>query len=265
MYATVHTYNLDNWYPGRPAKEVGALANANPITNRLLEALPHNALRRIQAESELVELTRGDILYDAGERIRDVYFLVDSFVSLVAKANDDACVEVALIGEEGMVGTPLLLGIDTKPLRVLVQGSGKAWRVRAERFRRAVATNQDLFRSLSGYVSSRMIQLAQSTACCRLHSLEARLARRLLLTQDKLHSNEICITQQILAKMLGTGRPTVNRISNMLQRRKLILWNRRGVTILDRTGLEKASCECYRNSQRRSHASILARVDPVIR
>jgi CRP-like cAMP-binding protein len=216
-----------------------------PVQNRLLEELPSRTFKSVCAESELVELTTGDVVCEPGERIRDVYFPTESFLSLVGKVDGAACLEVALVGDEGMIGVPLLLGADTKPLRVLVQGSGKAWRMKAEIFKRMTDTNRALRRELHKYVLLRLAQVEQNTVCATVHQLEARLARRLLMMQDRSHSDQFHATQESLASMLGVRRSGVTCVAVTFQRKNLIQYYRGTLSVLDRKGLKEISCECY--------------------
>jgi CRP-like cAMP-binding protein len=217
-----------------------------PVHNRLLGDLPGRAFTRIRNECELIALMAGDVLYEPGERIRDVYFPTQSVVSLVAKAGRDASLEVALVSDEGMIGIPLLLGGDSKPLRVLVQRSGTAWRMQAETFKRMTDTQQALREALNKYALARLAQVAQNAICANAHSTEARLARRLLMIQDRSHSDEIRATQDSLASMLGVRRTTVTLLAISFQQRNIIQYVRGTLTVLDRGGLKKISCECYR-------------------
>jgi CRP-like cAMP-binding protein len=214
------------------------------VENRLLEELPSTTFKSVRGGCKLVELKTGDVLSEPGERIRDVYFPTESFVSLVAKADGDLSLEVALVGYEGMVGIPLLLGGDSKPLRALVQGSGYAWRMKAETFKRMTDTNRPLRRELNKYVSSRLVQMAQNAICVSAHQIEGRLARRLLMMQDRSHSEPFHATQESLASMLGVRRPSVTAVAVTFQRKKLIKYTRGTLTVLDRKGLEMISCEC---------------------
>ena len=144
-----------------------------------------------------------------------------------------------------MIGVPLLLGADTQPLRVLVQGSGKAWRMKAEIFKRMTDTNRPLRRALNKYVLSRLAQIEQNAICAKVHQVEARLARRLVMMQDRSHSDQFHATQESLASMLGVRRSSVTCVAIRFQRKNLIQYNRGTLTVLDRKGLEKISCECY--------------------
>jgi CRP-like cAMP-binding protein len=248
-----------------------------PVVNRLLQVLPHKARHNIQNECELVELASGDILYEPGAHIRDVYFPTSSFISMVATvgqrhstvgaiaaqmvashtnfvvdqddasaATDNASLEVGLIGNEGMLGIPLVLGVDSSPMRALVQGSGGAWRMQAPHFRRVLAHTPALRRGLDRYVYVLIAQLAQTAACTCFHSLEARLARWLLMTHDRAHSDCFYLTHALLADMLGVRRSGVTIAAGALQHQGLINYSRGDIHILDRKGLEQASCECYR-------------------
>jgi len=217
-----------------------------PVHNRLLGDLSGRAFTRIRNECEVIDLMAGDVLYEPGERIRDVYFPTQSVVSLVAKAGGDASLEVALVSDEGMIGIPLLLGGDSKPLRVLVQSSGTAWRMQAETFKRMTDTQRALREALNKYALARLAQVAQNAICANAHSTEARLARRLLMIQDRSHSDEIRATQDSLASMLGVRRTTVTLLAISFQQRNIIQYVRGTLTVLDRSGLKRISCECYR-------------------
>jgi CRP-like cAMP-binding protein len=216
-----------------------------PVQNRLLADLPSNAFNSIRNECELVELTTGDILYEAGERIREVYFPTQSVVSLVAKAAADALLEVAMVSDEGMIGIPLLLGADSKPLRVLVQKSGPAWRMKAETFKRMTDTQQALREALNQYALLRLAQVAQNAVCANIHRIEARLARRLLTIQDRSHSDQFPATHASLANMLGVRRSILTLVTLTFEQKNLIEYHLGIITILDRKGLKSLSCECY--------------------
>lgn len=226
------------------------MRSPKPVQNRLLEELPSKTFKSVRAECELIELTIGNVLSEPGERIRYVYFPTEGFVSLVAEVAGGLSLEVALVGDEGMVGIPLLLGADSKPLRVLVQRSGKAWRMKADTFKRMTDTNRTLRRELIKYVSYRFAQVAQSAICARAHQIEARLACRLLMMQDRSHSDHFHAKHKSLAGMLGVRRASVTFAALAMRRAKLIQYTRGTVTVLDRKGLERASCECYSAAHR---------------
>lgn len=220
---------------------------APPLTNLLLTALPARALRRLLAQEDPVRLVLSDALFEHGQRARHVYFPIDSFVSLLTPGVHDgsAALEVALVGNEGVVGNWLLLGVEAAPLRVLVQGSGLAWRVDAQTLRREVAASRNLRDVFDRYLYVQLVQLAQTASCTRFHIVESRLARWLLMTKDRVHSREFRVTQQSLAQMLGVRRAGVTRAAASLRRRKLIRYSRGDIEIVDEVGLEKAACRCY--------------------
>jgi CRP-like cAMP-binding protein len=220
-------------------------AGRSAAANRLLAGLPAKDRKPLMARCEEVELSFGQVLDEPGERIGHVYFPVDSFVSLVTKAAGEASLEVGLVGDEGMHGVSLVLGIDASPLHALVQGAGPAYRMSAHAFRRECAARPALQRVLNRYLYVLMSQLAQSAACTRYHMIEARLARWLLMTQDRAHAETFSVTHEFLAWMLGVRRVGVTGAASALQRRQLISYRRGVVTVLNRRGLESASCSCY--------------------
>jgi CRP-like cAMP-binding protein len=225
-------------------------AAATPPGNLLLAALPDNERRRLILRSEPVELVLGDVLYEVDDRVRDVYFPTASFISLVSQVDKDSRLEVGLVGTEGMLGLSLLLGVATSPLRALVQGAGPALRIDAADFSSAFKRSPVLGKLLNRYLYVIMTQLAQMACCARFHVVEARLARWLLMTRDRAHSNEFRLTQEFLAYMLGVRRAGITRAASTLQKRKLIHYTRGRMTILDGRGLEAVSCKCYADARR---------------
>lgn len=227
--------------------------------NRLLAALTPHLSERLIAASDAVELELGSVLHEPDARISHVYFPTGGFISLMIPADGASSLEVALVGNEGMLGAPLILGLDRSPLRALVQGVGPAWRMSARNFRRELGLSAALRSLLQRYLQVRIRQLAQTAACTRFHVVEARLARMLLMTQDRANHDEFHVTHEFLAYMLGVRRVGVTRAATALQKRKLIRYHRGEVTILNRLGMEAASCSCYRADQN-SYASLLAGV-----
>ena len=218
--------------------------------NRLLSALPRKDRLLLLAHCEPVELVFADIVCEAGARIRHVYFPINGFISLIlpvdSHASGHASLEIDLIGNEGMFGVPLVLGVDVSSLRAVVQGSGSALRMTAAAFRRALEKSTALQGKLHRYIYVSLSQFSQTAACNRFHMLDARLARWLLVTQDRAHSNEFHLTHEFLAQMLGVRRVGVTNAAGLLQKRKLVSYSRGDIKILDRPGLEAVSCGCYR-------------------
>jgi CRP-like cAMP-binding protein len=216
-----------------------------PIANRLLASLPDEDYQRLLAGLEPVTLTYGEVLHEPGQLIRDVYFPVDCLVSLLTTVEGHRAMEVGLVGREGMVGISLALGVDVSSVRALVQGSGTAMRMSAARFRKELCRSQTLQGELYRFTDVKLSQANRNAACHRFHVVEARLARRLLMTADALGSNEFLLTQAFLADMLGVRRVGVTGAACALQQRRMISYTRGKIRILDRQGLEAAACSCY--------------------
>lgn len=219
---------------------------AAAILNSLLAALPRKSYRRLLPGLAPVDLAFGEVLYDAGEPIRDVYFPSQSLVSLLTLVEGHLALEVGMVGREGMVGIPLALGVEVSPVRALVQGAGPALRMSADLFRKELPRNPALQRELHRYVHAMMAQISQTAGCNRFHVVEARLARWLLMTRDRVRSGRFRMTHDFLSHMLGVRRVGVTEAASALQRRKLIEYSRGNIRILDDRGLEAACCSCYR-------------------
>jgi CRP-like cAMP-binding protein len=192
-----------------------------------------------------IDLTVSESLSEAGEHIRHVYFPVDGFISLITPAQGRGQLEIGLVGSEGMLGLPVLLGVNVSPLRAMVQGAGKAWRVDAAALRQELASHAGMRATFNRYLYVVLAQLMQTATCTRFHHIEARLARWLLMTRDRAHSDQFHITHEFLALMLGVRRVGVTSAASALQRRKVIRYHRGDISILDVQGLERAACACY--------------------
>lgn len=213
--------------------------------NHLIELLPRTDRARLLAVCEPIQLVLSEILCESGKPTRHVYFPTEGFISLLTSVPGHPGLEVGMVGREGMVGVQLALGIVATPLRALVQGSGAAWRIGTKAFRKEVGRSIALQRSLNRYVYVLMSQLATSAACLRFHQIGSRLARWLLMTQDRAHADTFHVTQEFLAYMLGVRRVGVTRAASALHRDGLIEYTRGKLTVLNRSGLEAAACSCY--------------------
>lgn len=220
-------------------------AAAKACGNQLLAALPSKVSRGLIARCERVDLQFGAVVCEQGDRIQHVYFPIGGFISLISSLDHRPRLEVGLVGSEGMLGASLTLGVDVTPLRAIVQGGGTALRMSAAQFSRELQHSPALEEELKRYVYVLMDQLAQMAACTHFHVLDARLARWLLMTRDRAHSDEFYITQEFLAYMLGVRRVGITHAASALQKRRLIRYTRGSMTILDGHGLEAVSCECY--------------------
>jgi CRP-like cAMP-binding protein len=216
-------------------------------TNKLLAALPAKERERFLADCTLEKLTFGTVLYEQGDRMRYVYFPTDGFISMLTTVDRHSTLEVGMIGSEGMCGYALNLGGNVSSLRALVQGTGAAWRMKTATFLRHLERMPALRKILGRYVHVILGQLSQAAACLRFHVVEKRLARWLLMTQDRAHTDTFGVTQEFLAYMLGVRRSGVTEAASVLQSHKLIRYTRGKMTILNRSRLESSACACYRS------------------
>jgi CRP-like cAMP-binding protein len=218
--------------------------------NHLIARLPRKDRVRLLGVCEQVQLVLGNVLCEAGKPTRHVYFPVDGFISMVAPIDGKPALEVGMVGREGMLGAQLVLGVATVPLHALVQGPGAAWRIGTATFRGELARSAAMQRLLNRYLYVLMAQLAGSAACLRFHEIGPRLARWLLMSQDRAHTERFRVTQEFLAYMLGVRRVGITTAATAMQRSGLIEYHRGDMTVLDRCGLEAAACACYANDQR---------------
>jgi CRP-like cAMP-binding protein len=218
-----------------------------PRENRLLAALPQRSRQQFLSSCDQVQLKFAQVLCRLDEKIRHVYFPTESFISLVTTLDDGARLEVGIVGDEGMLGTSIILGVNNSPQHALVQGAGTALRMSAPVFMRHYQQSPELRRQLNLYLYVLMRQLAQTAACSTYHVVEARLARWLLMSRDRAHSDRFNLTHEFLAYMLGVRRVGVTRAASSLQEQGLIDYRRGAIVVLDDAGLQRASCACYRD------------------
>lgn len=217
--------------------------------NLLLAALPAAERRRLLARCERVALVAGDTLTERSQRIRHVFFPTDGFISLIAPIDQRAQLEVGLVGSEGVIGASLMLGVQTSPVRALVQGAGSAWRMDSASFSDARGWSPALERGLGRYLYALLSQIAQTAACGRFHQVEARLARWLLMTRDRAQSSRFHITHELLAHLLGVRREGVTQAATALRRRNIIRYCRGDLEVLDARRLEAIACPCYASAK----------------
>ena len=215
------------------------------VENHLIARLPRADRTRFVSLCEPVVMTLGQVLSEPGKRTDHVYFPTEGFISLIAMVSGSPGVEVGMVGNEGMLGAHLTLGVATAPLHSVVQGSGSARRIPAAIFLGELEKNVQLQRLLSRYVYVLMSQLASSATCLRFHLIGPRLARWLLMSQDRAHSSSFHVTQEFLSYMLGVRRVSVTSAASALQNAGLITYHCGELTVLDRDGLEAAACSCY--------------------
>ena len=213
--------------------------------NSLLAAVSRKEYRRLLGMLEPVTLTFGDVLYEPGDVISHVYFPGVSLVSLLTLVDHHLALEVGLVGREGMVGIPLALGVGVSSTRALVQGAGVAMRMKSAHFLKELGHSLPLQRAILRYTHALMAQVARTAACNRFHVVEERLARWLLMTRDRVQTNDFPMTQEFLSHMLGVRRVGVTKAARALQKRGLIEYSRGNIRIVDSHGLEVAACSCY--------------------
>jgi CRP-like cAMP-binding protein len=216
-----------------------------PVRNQLLAALAPEILERLSPRLESVPLSLGEVIYDAGAPLAHVYFPINSIVSLLRVMADGASPEIAVVGNEGVVGVALFLGGETTPSRARVQSAGSAYRLPSEILQAEFGQIGGLHDLLLRYTQALLTQMAQTAVCNRHHSIEQQLCRRLLLSLDRLSSNELTMTQELIANMLGVRREGVTEAAGKLQRSGIIRYSRGVITVIDRPQLEARVCECY--------------------
>ncbi len=215
-------------------------------TNRLLASLPDKDLQSLLANSERIELSYGSEIYKVGAIIRHVYFPESGIVSLLAAVDGNQTLEVGIVGSEGLVGVPVFLGAKVSHNKAHVQGQGWALRIKTEDFLKECETSNKLQQVVKRFVQSLMAQTSQSAVCNRYHPVEARMARWLLMTKDRMKTGVFQITQEFLSNMVGVRREAVNKAAKSLHARGLISYTHGKLLILDVKGLKEVSCNCYR-------------------
>jgi CRP-like cAMP-binding protein len=224
---------------------VALLSPDDPQRNHLLAALPSDAYKRLLPDLEPVAMPLGMVLYESGAQMRSVYFPTTSIVSLLYVMEDGASAEIAVVGKEGIVGVSLFMGGETTPSRAVVQSSGQAYKLGGQQLKDEFYRAGPMQHLLLRYTQSLLTQMAQTAVCNRHHSLDQQLCRWLLLSLDRLPSNELVMTQELIANMLGVRREGVTEAAGNLQKAGLIEYRRGRITVLDRPGLEARACECY--------------------
>lgn len=217
----------------------------DPRQNHLLAALPADEYARLAPHLEVVAMPLGDALYESGIQMRHVYFPTTSIVSLLCVMEDGASTEIAVVGNEGIVGVSLFMGGETTPSRAVVQSGGYGYRLKGQLLKDEFYRAGPMQRLLLRYTQALLTQMAQTAVCNRHHSLDQQFCRWLLLSLDRLPSNELVMTQELIANMLGVRREGVTEAAGNVQKAGLIAYHRGHITVLDRPGLEARVCECY--------------------
>jgi CRP-like cAMP-binding protein len=227
-----------------------------PPGNHLVDLLPRKDRTRLIGACESVVLTLADILCEPGKPTKYVYFPTEGYISLIAVVKGSSGVEVGMVGREGMLGVQLALGVITAPLLGVVQGAGQALRISTKAFKAELAASPALQSELHRYLYILMSQLAESTACARFHQIGPRLARWLLMTQDRSQASSFNMTQKFLSYMLGVRRVGITTAASNLQKDGIISYSRGRMTVLNRKGLERAACVCY-GADQKAYADLL--------
>jgi CRP-like cAMP-binding protein len=223
-----------------------------PLENHILRALPQTERARLFPHLKLVPMTLGMVIYESGAELRHIYFPTNSIVSLLYVMQDGASAEIAVVGNEGVVGVSLFMGGETTPSRAIVQSAGFAYRLTGNRLKQEFNRHGAMLQVLLRYTQSLLTQMSQTAVCNRHHSLEQQLCRWLLLSLDRLSGNRLEMTQELIANMLGVRREGVTEAAGKLQKLGVIRYSRGKITVLDRPQLEQLSCECYSVVKRES-------------
>lgn len=217
----------------------------DPRENQILAVLPQDERERLFPDLDLVPMSVGAVLYESGDALQHVYFPTNCIISLLYVLENGASAEIAVVGREGVIGVSLFMGGETTPSRAVVQSEGFAYRLSGKRLKEEFNRHGKLLHVLLRYTQSLITQMAQTAVCNRHHSVEQQLARWLLLSLDRLSTNELKMTQELIANMLGVRREGVTEAAGKLQKHGVISYSRGHIKVLDRANLEKLSCECY--------------------
>ncbi len=225
---------------------MSATANSeNALKNYLLAALPDNEYARVRSKLEPVSIKLGEVLYESGDKMDYVYFPTTAIISMLYVMENGATAEIGVVGNDGLIGNALFLGGDTTTSRAIIQSEGEAFKMQAKQVKTEFALGGKFQELLLRYTQALMTQISQTAVCNRLHSLEQQLCRWLLLSHDRLDSNVLVMTHDLISNMLGVRREGVTLAAQKLAKRKLIKNVRGTITVVDRQGLEEAVCECY--------------------
>jgi len=238
---------------------VSSVATSNPLQNRLLAALSDVARERIFPHLRLVALPLGRALYESGDKLRFIYFPTNAIVSLLYVLENGQSAEIAVVGNDGAIGVSLFMGGETTTSRAIVQSAGFAYRLSGERLRIEFERHGETLHLLLRYTQSLITQMAQTAVCNRHHSVDQQLCRWLLLSLDRLPTNVLVMTQELIANMLGVRREGVTEAAGRLQKRGVIAYQRGRIEVLDRDALEASSCECYQAVKKESERLMPAR------
>jgi CRP-like cAMP-binding protein len=234
----------------------------SPLQNHILDALPPPERERLFPHLKLVELPLGTVLYESGDTLRHIYFPTDSIVSLLYVLANGASAEISIVGNEGAIGVALFMGGETTTNRAIVQSAGSAYRLTGRRLKLEFERHGEMLHILLRYTQALLTQMAQTAVCNRHHSVDQQLCRWLLLSLDRLSSDKLTMTQELIANMLGVRREGVTEAAGKLQNLGVIRYSRGHITVLDRPHLERLSCECYAVVKRESDRLLPVRARP---
>ena len=217
----------------------------SPEQNHLLRALPTDVRDRLFSQLELVEMSLGQVVYESGDTLRHVYFPTNAIVSLLYVMENGASAEISVVGNEGVIGVALFMGGESTPSRAIVQSAGSAYRMPGQKLKDEFSRHGDLLHLMLRYTQSLLTQMAQTAVCNRHHSIDQQLCRWLLFSLDRLDGNDLVMTQELIANMLGVRREGVTESAGKLQKQGVIEYSRGRIKVLDRPRLEELCCECY--------------------